>query len=79
MAPNDFHRVSLLPYHYPKGVIVDSGTTDTYLPKRMAGQFKKAWKDIVGRDYGNSLTLGVGIFTGQISNFVSINSPWMIS
>ena len=19
MAPNDFHRVSLLPYHYPKG------------------------------------------------------------
>ena len=31
-------------YNTGKGVIVDSGTTDTYLPRKMAGQFKKAWK-----------------------------------
>jgi len=41
-------------YNSGKGVIVDSGTTDTYLPRKMAGQFKKAWKDIVGKDYGNT-------------------------
>jgi len=41
-------------YNSGKGVIVDSGTTDTYLPRKMAGQFKKAWKDIVGKEYGNT-------------------------
>ena len=34
-----------------KGVIVDTGTTDTYLPRKVAGQFTKAWKERVGRDY----------------------------
>jgi len=37
-----------------KGTIVDSGTTDTYLPKRAADQFKKAWEGIVGRKYANT-------------------------
>ena len=41
-------------YNGGKGVIVDSGTTDTYLPRKVAGQFAKAWKGVVGRDYGNT-------------------------
>ena len=36
-----------------KGTIVDSGTTDTYLPAAMASAFKKKFKDITGIDYSN--------------------------
>ena len=36
-----------------KGAIVDSGTTDTYLPRTAAAAFKKEFKKITGRDYGN--------------------------
>jgi len=35
-------------YATGKGTIVDSGTTDTYLPRRAADKFKKAWADILG-------------------------------
>ena len=37
-----------------KGTIVDSGTTDTYLPKRAADAFRSAWEAIVGREYANA-------------------------
>jgi hypothetical protein len=37
-----------------KGVIVDSGTTDTYLPRALASQFKSAFKKAAKRDYSNS-------------------------
>lgn len=37
-----------------KGVIVDSGTTDTYLPRGIASAFKQAWKAQTGRTYANS-------------------------
>lgn len=36
-----------------KGVIVDSGTTDTYLNKRVGREFKKAWKKITGLPYSH--------------------------
>lgn len=35
-------------------VIVDSGTTDTYLNADIQKAFKKIWKEIVGKDYSNS-------------------------
>jgi hypothetical protein len=37
-----------------KGVIVDSGTTDTYLPKKLATQFKQLWKQKTGSEYANT-------------------------
>jgi hypothetical protein len=41
------------------GTIVDSGTTDTYLPSRMKDSFEKAFLEITGLHYvaGNSFTL----------------------
>lgn len=36
-----------------KGVIVDSGTTDTYLNKRVAADFTKAWKKATGQAYSH--------------------------
>ena len=36
-----------------KGVIVDSGTTDTYLNQQVAREFNKAWKKITGVSYSN--------------------------
>ena len=35
------------------GVIVDSGTTDTYLPLAVGGPFLRAWKAAVGTSYDN--------------------------
>ena len=38
-----------------KGTIVDSGTTDTYLPFAIGRDFKKVWKDVTGGGaYANS-------------------------
>ncbi|KAL7566743.1 hypothetical protein ACA910_017792 [Epithemia clementina (nom. ined.)] len=37
-----------------KGVIVDSGTTDTYLSKSAAPAFNKAWKEATGKAYSHS-------------------------
>lgn len=37
-----------------KGVIVDSGTTDTYLSKSAAPAFQTAWKEATGRPYSHS-------------------------
>mmetsp|Transcript_13741 Transcript_13741/g.20058 ORF Transcript_13741/g.20058 Transcript_13741/m.20058 type:complete len:493 (+) Transcript_13741:177-1655(+) len=36
-----------------RGVIVDSGTTDTYFTSALAGPFKNMWKEITGKDYAN--------------------------
>lgn len=35
-------------------VIVDSGTTDTYLTKAISASFRAAYKELSGRDYNNS-------------------------
>lgn len=35
-------------YQKGKGIIVDSGTTDTYLPKSVAKGFSKAWESVTG-------------------------------
>ncbi len=32
-------------------VIIESGTTDTYMSKELAGPFQEAWKQLVGSDY----------------------------
>ena len=37
-----------------KGVIVDSGTTDTYLNKKVGKEFSKAWKKITGLTYSHA-------------------------
>lgn len=41
-------------YNAAKGTIVDSGTTDTYLPRSIAAQFKQMYKKISGIDFSNS-------------------------
>lgn len=37
-----------------KGVIIDSGTTDTYLSKSLQAEFYKVWKEITGMSYNNN-------------------------
>jgi len=37
-----------------KGIIVDSGTTDTYLSSSMADEFYTAWRKVTGMEYSNS-------------------------
>jgi len=48
-VPLNVHKVNS-----GKGVIVDSGTTDTYLNKNMAKGFNKMWKKVTGREYSHS-------------------------
>jgi Eukaryotic aspartyl protease len=48
-VPLNVHKVNS-----GKGVIVDSGTTDTYLNKNMARSFNKMWKMVTGSDYANT-------------------------
>jgi hypothetical protein len=38
-----------------KGVIVDSGTTDTYLNKQVMKEFSKAWQKATGKTYSHAL------------------------
>jgi hypothetical protein len=40
-----------------KGTIVDSGTTDTFLPQGISKPFIRAWESISGRRYSNNLQL----------------------
>ena len=53
---HQIHRVPLNVHkvNSGKGVIVDSGTTDTYLNKNMAKGFNKMWKKVTGKDYAHS-------------------------
>lgn len=37
-----------------KGVIVDSGTTDTYLHKRLAKSFSSVWKTVTKKEYNHN-------------------------
>jgi hypothetical protein len=37
-----------------KGVIVDSGTTDTYLPRSVAETFTRVWRDAVGHPHDHT-------------------------
>jgi len=37
-----------------KGVIIDSGTTDSYLHKSMKQAFNEVWKQLTGKSYSNS-------------------------
>jgi hypothetical protein len=36
-----------------RGVILDSGTTNTYLARELAASFRKEWKTLTGQDYAN--------------------------
>jgi len=55
-APNSddqvVHKVNS-PKDFGKNAIVDSGTTDTYLNKRLSQPFAEVWKKVVGKDYNN--------------------------
>lgn len=53
------HNLGLSESQLNRGnVIVDSGTTDTYFSSVLAGPFKKAWKQLTGKDYNhNPVTL----------------------
>eukprot|EP00977_Amphora_coffeiformis_P016126 scaffold4910_cov169-Amphora_coffeaeformis.AAC.8 len=46
-------NVDLAALNSGKGVIVDSGTTDTYLNKAVAPAFRQAWKTATGRPYSH--------------------------
>ena len=39
-----------------KGTIIDTGTTDTFINKRVAQPFKNAWEKQAGRTYSNKMT-----------------------
>lgn len=52
-----------------KGVIVDSGTTDTYLNKVVAKEFNKAWFKATGRKYGH---YGISLTQNEIRNLPTI-------
>jgi len=47
-------RVDVKTLNSGKGVIVDSGTTDTYLNKRVAKEFTRAWKKATGMPYSHT-------------------------
>ena len=40
-----------------KGTIIDSGTTDTFLPKSIAAKFKKLFKELTGVSFQNKIVL----------------------
>jgi len=42
------NSTDILSFKSGKGTILDSGTTDTYLPAAIAGLFERAWKEITG-------------------------------
>eukprot|EP00577_Skeletonema_sp_RCC1716_P009770 CAMPEP_0113378104 /NCGR_PEP_ID=MMETSP0013_2-20120614/3515_1 /TAXON_ID=2843 ORGANISM="Skeletonema costatum, Strain 1716" /NCGR_SAMPLE_ID=MMETSP0013_2 /ASSEMBLY_ACC=CAM_ASM_000158 /LENGTH=666 /DNA_ID=CAMNT_0000260291 /DNA_START=10 /DNA_END=2010 /DNA_ORIENTATION=+ /assembly_acc=CAM_ASM_000158 len=49
------HRLEVSEQQLNSGkVIVDSGTTDTYMTSRIASAFKTTWKQITGKDYSHS-------------------------
>eukprot|EP00978_Attheya_sp_CCMP212_P013518 scaffold33965_cov51-Attheya_sp.AAC.2 len=51
------------------GIILDSGTTDTYLSRAIAGPFTKKWKEIVGTAYNNN---GVNLTPEQMAALPTI-------
>jgi hypothetical protein len=70
-----------------KGIIVDSGTTDTYLPSSLATVFKSKFKDITGLDFSAKdylLTVAqiallpnlIFVFEGTDGKPFDISMPW---
>lgn len=53
-----------------KGSIVDSGTTDTYLPRSLAGTFMSKFKDITGHPYSNKEQLMDSKLVDKIPNII---------
>ena len=52
---NKYHKLDLSESQLNSGnVIVDSGTTDTYVNRAWAGPFKKEWKKLTGTDYNHN-------------------------
>jgi hypothetical protein len=51
-----------------KGTIVDSGTSDTYLPKQIATQIKQVWKTFTKNGQGQSQGRGRG-HTNQLTQY----------
>jgi len=51
------------------GIILDSGTTDTYLSRAIAGPFMKKWKEIVGTAYNNN---GINLTPEQMAALPTI-------
>ena len=47
-------RIDVKTLNSGKGVIVDSGTTDTYLNRKVAREFTRAWKKATGLAYSHS-------------------------
>lgn len=41
-------------YNSGKGVIIDSGTTDTYLPSAIGSKFKQMFREMTGRVFSNN-------------------------
>ena len=53
--PNEIvHRVDSVANDLGKNAIVDSGTTDTYLNRKLKNPFNSVWKSIVGKDHNNN-------------------------
>lgn len=57
-----------------KGIIVDSGTTDTYLPKFVAKGFSKAWEAATG-SVRVSASIGVSAKGGGLCRSISKHVP----
>eukprot|EP00595_Chromulina_sp_UTEXLB2642_P003816 CAMPEP_0196767814 /NCGR_PEP_ID=MMETSP1095-20130614/41984_1 /TAXON_ID=96789 ORGANISM="Chromulina nebulosa, Strain UTEXLB2642" /NCGR_SAMPLE_ID=MMETSP1095 /ASSEMBLY_ACC=CAM_ASM_000446 /LENGTH=445 /DNA_ID=CAMNT_0042136485 /DNA_START=552 /DNA_END=1886 /DNA_ORIENTATION=- len=53
-----------------KGCIVDSGTTDTYLPSSVANRFKELFKSITGIDY---TTANIALTSENLAKIPNIN------
>jgi hypothetical protein len=59
-----------------KGVIVDSGTTDTYLHRSVAGPFNEVWEKVTGRKYSNSVSF---TYDSSLYFFVKLICAFLIS
>lgn len=65
-----FHKLGVSEKDLNSGnVIVDSGTTDTYFTSKLNGPFKKAWKELTGKDYSHN---SVQLSEEEIENLPTI-------
>lgn len=56
-------RLLVLQYNRGQGTIVDSGTTDTYLPRAASDAFSRAFRTATGKFYSsNSMTMSQAEF-----------------
>ena len=59
-----------------KGVIIDSGTTDTYLHTSLEKPFNDAWKTVTGKSYTNS---AIRLSREQLNSLPTILVQLMVS